>query len=168
MPKNIAIFADGTGQQGGIYFDERRSNIYKLYRAARCGPDSNINPSEQVAYYDPGLGTSPVGRNRWFNHIYNFFAQALGLGLTDNIIDCYAEIIRHWEPGDRIFLFGFSRGAYTVRCLASVLGFCGVPTRSKDGTALSWSPEAIRKIAREAVLRIYQHSRAIERSPFVS
>jgi Uncharacterized alpha/beta hydrolase domain (DUF2235) len=39
MPKNILIFSDGTGQAGGISFDERRSNIYKLYRATRVGPD---------------------------------------------------------------------------------------------------------------------------------
>lgn len=54
--------------------------------------------------------------------------QATGLGITTNIIDCYAAIVRIWEPGDRIFLFGFSRGAYTVRCLAAVLG----PVRGVD------------------------------------
>ena len=59
MSKNILIFSDGTGQAGGISFDERRSNIYKLYRATRVGPDSTINPAEQVAYYDAGLGSLP-------------------------------------------------------------------------------------------------------------
>jgi hypothetical protein len=44
MPRNIAIFADGTGQRGGIFFDENRSNIYKLYRATRCGPESSSIP----------------------------------------------------------------------------------------------------------------------------
>ena len=47
--------------------------------------------------------------------------KATGLGITHNIIDCYAAIIRVWQPGDRIYLFGFSRGAYTVRCVAGVL-----------------------------------------------
>ena len=61
MPRNIVIFSDGTGQRGGLLFDERRSNIYKLYRATRCGPDSSINPAEQVTYYDPGIGTVPSG-----------------------------------------------------------------------------------------------------------
>jgi uncharacterized protein (DUF2235 family) len=41
-----------------------------------------------------------------------------------------------WQPGDRIFLFGFSRGAYTVRCLASVLSLCGIPTKMVNGTPL--------------------------------
>jgi hypothetical protein len=55
MQKNVVIFSDGTGQAGGFRFDEKRSNIYKLYRATRCGPDSSIDPREQVAFYDPGL-----------------------------------------------------------------------------------------------------------------
>jgi uncharacterized protein (DUF2235 family) len=57
MPKNVLIFSDGTGQAGGITFDENRTNIYKLFRATRCGPDSTIDPSEQVAFYGPGLGS---------------------------------------------------------------------------------------------------------------
>jgi uncharacterized protein (DUF2235 family) len=57
-PRNILVFSDGTGQAGGLLPDERRSNIYKLYRATRCGPDSTIDPSIQVAFYDPGLGSS--------------------------------------------------------------------------------------------------------------
>jgi uncharacterized protein (DUF2235 family) len=55
MPKNIVIFSDGTGQHGGLKFDERRSNIYKLFRATRCGPDSPVDPESQLTYYDPGL-----------------------------------------------------------------------------------------------------------------
>jgi uncharacterized protein (DUF2235 family) len=53
------IYSDGTGQRGGITFDERRSNIYKSFRATRSGPDSDVDPAEQVAFYDPGLGTVP-------------------------------------------------------------------------------------------------------------
>ena len=45
----------------------------------------------------------------------------VGAGLTQKIVDCYVAIIGAWEPNDRIYLFGFSRGAYTVRCLAHVL-----------------------------------------------
>ncbi len=57
MGKNILIFSDGTGQVGGYAFDEDRTNIYKLYRATRIGPDSPIEPSDQLAFYDPGLGS---------------------------------------------------------------------------------------------------------------
>ena len=65
MPKNILIFADGTGQVGGVRPDQQLSNIYKLFRATRVGPDSPLDPKQQVAYYDPGLGTAnPSGSVR--------------------------------------------------------------------------------------------------------
>jgi uncharacterized protein (DUF2235 family) len=115
MPKNILIFSDGTGQRGGIQFDECRSNIYKLYRATRCGPDSIVNPTEQLTYYDPGIGTEPGGLGFFGTLVRKIHKIATGLGITANIIDCYASLIRMWEPGDRIFLFGFSRGAYPYR-----------------------------------------------------
>jgi len=158
--KNIVIFSDGTGQRGGLLFDERRSNIYKLYRATRCGPDSSIDPAEQLTFYDPGLGTLPGGLGllgAMGRRIYNLVSQATGLGITANIIDCYAAVIGMWEPGDRIFLFGFSRGAYTVRCLGGVMALCGVPTRMKDGSALKRDKKTARAIAAEAVKKVYQH-----------
>jgi len=160
MDKNIVIFSDGTGQRGGLLFEERRSNIYKLYRATRCGPDSSINPSEQLAYYDPGIGTVPGGLGlvgAIARKIYNLVSQATGLGLTANIVDCYAAILRLWQPGDRIFLFGFSRGAYTVRCVSGVLALCGVPTQMKDGSPLKRDQSSVRKIAKEAVKKVHQH-----------
>jgi uncharacterized protein (DUF2235 family) len=161
MPKNILIFSDGTGQAGGLRPDENRSNIYKLYRATRCGPDTDIDPREQLAFYDAGLGSQPPGGalfvTRAYRWLHNVASQATGLGITTNIIDCYAAIIRMWEPGDRIYLFGFSRGAYTVRCLAAVLGLCGVPTRMPDGSPLRRDIGTTTRIAREAVRKVYQH-----------
>ena len=130
MARNILIFSDGTGQVGGYEFDEGRTNVYKLFRATRVGPDSCIDPNEQAAFYDPGLGSRgeggfPLGRLvRW---VYRKVSQATGLGITRNIIDCYAAIIRLAKPDDRIFFFGFSRGAYTVRCVAAVVALCGIP-----------------------------------------
>lgn len=53
--------------------------------------------------------------------LYNLASKATGLGITANIIDCYAALIRLYQVGDRIFLIGFSRGAYTVRSLAALL-----------------------------------------------
>ncbi len=148
------VLSDGTGQRGGLFFDERRSNIYKLYRATRCGPDSSIDPKRQAAFYDPGLGTLPGGVDSpvaAFRSLYNLASQATGLGITRNIIDCYAEIIRIWRPGDRIFLFGFSRGAYTVRCLGGVLRQCGVPTVEADGSPIRRSPSNVRRLAAAGV-----------------
>ena len=109
MARNILIFSDGTGQVGGYEFDEDRTNVYKLYRATRVGPNSCIDPHEQAAFYDPGLGSRgqggfPLGRLvRW---IYRKVSQATGLGITRNITDCYAAIIRFAKPDDRIFFLG--------------------------------------------------------------
>ena len=161
MPKNIIIFSDGTGLRGGILVDERRSNIYKLYRASRCGPDSCVNPADQVVFYDPGIGTLPPGSGFIENlsrMIYNLVSQALGLGLTSNIIDCYAALIKLWRQGDQIFLFGFSRGAYTIRCLAAVIAKCGIPTQMHDGSALRYDANVINTIAKRAVKKVYQHT----------
>jgi len=166
MAKNIVIFSDGTGQRGGVLVDERRSNIYKLYRATRCGPDTAVDPAEQLAFYDPGIGTLPPGEtgvSSLWRRFYNLVSQALGLGLTGNIIDCYAALIQLWRPGDRIFLFGFSRGAYTIRCLAAVICRCGLPTRMKDGTPLRRTDKAAKRIAREAVKDVYQHTSSWDR-----
>jgi hypothetical protein len=159
MAKNILIFSDGTGMAGGITFDEDRTNIYKLYRATRCRPDSCIHPKDQVAFYDPGLGSPADGGfifgkiGRWF---YNLAAQATGLGITANIIDCYAALIRLYRDGDRVFLFGFSRGAYTVRCLGAVIAFCGIPRHLPDGKPLPLDVKGSRKLATEAVANVYQ------------
>jgi uncharacterized protein (DUF2235 family) len=167
MPKNILIFSDGTGQAGGLMPDEARSNVYKLFRATRCGPDSCIDPSSQVAFYDPGLGSKADGANAKLQiqrKVYNFLAQATGLGITRNIIDCHAEIIRLWEPGDRIYLFGFSRGAYTVRCVGGVLGYCGVPTMV-DGVPIKRDEATARAIATEAVKGVYQFGSSMKGDP---
>ena len=148
--------------------DENRSNVYKLFRASRVSSDTTIDPTKQQAFYDPGLGSKMDGgwiKWGWGRWLYNMVSQATGLGITRNLIDCYAEIIRLYEPGDRIWLFGFSRGAYTVRCVGGVLANCGVPTRRADGTALRRDPKSIRSIAEEGVKRVYQHGsgRAAER-----
>jgi len=162
MPKNILIFSDGTGQAGGLTPDQNISNIYKLYRATRCGPDTNIDPSQQLTFYDPGLGSQPDSGllfvTRVYRWLHDLVSQATGLGITTNIVDCYAALLRMWQPGDRVFLFGFSRGAYTVRCLASVLSFCGIPTTMPDGkTPLFRDVNSTRKIAKEAVKQVYEH-----------
>lgn len=157
--RNILVFSDGTGQAGGLQLDEFRTNVYKLYRATRCGPDCDINPNRQLAIYDPGLGSKLAGENirlgflrRWYNKL----SSATGLGLTGNIIDCYAALLKYWRPGDRIFLFGFSRGAYTVRCLGGVLGLCGIPI-VENGKPISRDDATLRRIATEAVKRVYSH-----------
>jgi uncharacterized protein (DUF2235 family) len=158
--RNIVVFSDGTGQRGGVYFDETRTNVYKLYRASRIAPDSAISSDAQLAFYDPGLGTLAEGGgtlSRTWRRFYNLVSQATGLGITRNVIDCYAAIIELWQPGDRIFLIGFSRGAYTVRCVATALCLCGIPTEGGGGKALRRDRSSARKLAARAVKSVYQH-----------
>jgi hypothetical protein len=54
MARNILVFADGTGNEGGLLPDESRTNVYKLFQATRIGPDSSIDPLEQIAFYVQG------------------------------------------------------------------------------------------------------------------
>jgi uncharacterized protein (DUF2235 family) len=161
MAKNIIICSDGTGQAGGFRFDEVRSNVYKLYRATRCGPDSPIDPNEQIAFYDPGLGSQADGANvfgKTFRWVHNTVAQATGFGITRNLIDCYAALIQLWRPGDRIFLIGFSRGSYTVRCLAGIIARCGIPTHpeGQPNVPLKIDDASAHSLAAYAVKHVYQ------------
>jgi hypothetical protein len=156
MAKNILIFSDGTGQIGGMRPDEKLSNVYKLFRATRPGPSSPIDPLQQVAFYDPGLGKGEV--SGWtFKRTKHFLEATIGTGIDTNIIDCYESILASYEPGDRVCVFGFSRGAYTVRALSTVLNLCGVPARLPDGSPMPKYGKNLREVAREAVQEVYNH-----------
>ncbi|MBU1213187.1 MAG: DUF2235 domain-containing protein [Alphaproteobacteria bacterium] len=165
MAKDILIFSDGTGQIGGLRPDQCLSNVYKMYRAMRPGPDSPISPNEQVAFYDAGLGAGETG-GLTFKRVRNFFAAAVGTGIDENVIDCYAAIIANYEPGDRIHLFGFSRGAYTARTVANVLNLCGVPTEDGRGRPVPRFGPALRKIASDAVRYVYNHGAGKKRDKY--
>ena len=162
MPKNILIFSDGTGQVGGLRPDQRLSNIYKMYRAMRPGPSSPIKPSDQVCFYDAGLGAGEVG-GLTLKRIRSILSSAVGTGIDENVIDCYEKIIAYYEPGDRVLLFGFSRGAYTVRAVANVMNLCGIPTQMPDGTAVPRHGPRLRKIASDAVNYVYNHGNGFSR-----
>lgn len=156
MARNILIFADGTGNEGGLLPDASCTNVYNLYRATHVGPDSPIDPEKQLAFYVAGIGTPIPGETlSLWRRINLAIEQACGTGLTKRIIACYVAILGFWQPGDRLYLFGFSRGAYTARCLAHVLELIGIPTES-DGAPLDLDPAKLRKIARAAVKILYR------------
>ncbi|OSI67393.1 hypothetical protein BSZ21_17510 [Bradyrhizobium canariense] len=114
MSKNIVVFSDGTGQDGGARPEQRISNVYKMYRIARNHADTGIDPSRQVVFYDAGLGTD-IGTTALtapVRFVQKLLGSVTGAGIKRNIADCYEFIVNHYEPGDRIMLFGFSRGAY--------------------------------------------------------
>jgi len=163
MPKSILIYSDGTGQMGGLRPDQKLSNVYKMYRAMRPGPDSPIKPNEQYAFYDPGLGAGEVD-GITFKKTRNMLEAAVGTGIDENVIDCYEAIISSYEPGDKICVFGFSRGAYTARAVTNVLNLCGVPTQMPDGSPVPRFGPKLRKIASDAVKYVYNHGAGSKRS----
>ncbi len=158
MTKNIVVFSDGTGQDGGVRPEQRVSNIYKMYRASRVSFDNPTDPAAQVTIYDPGLGTdlSATAVTAPRRLLQKLLASVEGRGITTDIADCYTFILDHYQPGDRIFLLGFSRGAYTARSVADLLRLCGVPTKTAEG-AISHFRAHTRRIAEEAVLTVLEH-----------
>jgi hypothetical protein len=125
MPKNIVICCDGTGNQYG----KENSNLVKLYKVL-------VRESgRQVAYYHPGVGTMG-SRNAltWIAKKWTGFkGLSFGYGLSDNIADAYQFLMHVYEAGDRIYIFGFSRGAYTARALCGLLQFVGLLSPGNEG-----------------------------------
>lgn len=116
--KDIFVFLDGTGNNPGT-----ESNVWKLYQllAARSEPQT-------VALYVAGVGSAedaPLSES------------ALGRGMEPRIIKAYTFISEHYTPGDRIFLFGFSRGAHQARALAGLISYAGLLQGQGVDTSLS-------------------------------
>ncbi|MEM9157503.1 MAG: DUF2235 domain-containing protein [Verrucomicrobiota bacterium] len=114
-PKNIILFSDGTGNSSA---KDRGTNVFKLFEALDLGEPS-ANKVRQIAFYDDGVGTEG-------NKILRGLGGAFGVGLSRNVKELYTELARNYEPGDRIYLFGFSRGAFTVRTLSGMIANCGI------------------------------------------
>ena len=115
--KNIVVCSDGTGNTA---IKGRGTNVFKLFEAVDLnGHRTNPGLPPQVAIYDDGVGTEDFKPVR-------ILAGATGYGLSRNVKQLYKELVRIYDPDDRIFLFGFSRGAFTVRTLAGLIGFCGL------------------------------------------
>ena len=119
MPRNIVICADGTGNK----FSGRNTNVVRLYHALDLH-----DPSQQIAYYHGGLGTmaDPGALSQWSKRWTRVKGLAFGYGLSRAVADIYRFLMDHYEPEDRLFLFGFSRGAYTVRAVSGMLHWLGL------------------------------------------
>ena len=121
MPKNIVICCDGTGNQYGQY----NTNVVKIFEMLETSPD-------QILFYDPGVGTGTNNLIRFFQFFKQKAVQAFGMDLQRNVEDAYYFLMNNFEDGDRIYLFGFSRGAHTVRRLACMLHDCGLLHRGSE------------------------------------
>lgn len=134
MPKRIVFCFDGTWQA-----PLNGTNVYRLYKALTL-------TSDQVTYYDDGVGADATGFNR-------IIQGAFGQGLLQKIQDGYTKIAHVYEEGDEIYLFGFSRGAYTARCLAGMIATCGLPRGKFTDNCVTTAFQAYRDpVNRKAIL----------------
>jgi len=116
MPKNIVLLSDGTGNSAA---KQHKTNVWRLYQAL------DLRHDDQIAFYDDGVGSQeflPV----------KLVSGAFGWGLKRNVVRLYKTLCRTYRDGDRIYLFGFSRGAFTVRMLAGLIASRGLYTEFKD------------------------------------
>jgi uncharacterized protein (DUF2235 family) len=125
VPKNIVICCDGTGNE----FGDHNSNVVKLYGTLV------VDLKQQVGYYHPGVGTmgAPNAPNKLAKGWSMLVGLGFGGGLLDNVSDAYRYLMEVYERDDQVFLFGFSRGAYTVRALAGMLHMYGLLWPGNDG-----------------------------------
>ncbi|GAA3773715.1 DUF2235 domain-containing protein [Microbacterium kribbense] len=118
-PKNIVVCLDGTSNE----LDRHPTNAAKVFMMLDLD-----DPAAQIAYYDPGVGTLPSATargsiERWLSQLCGL---AFGFGMRRKVSQAYGWLVDHYRPGDRVFIFGFSRGAYTARALAALLARPGL------------------------------------------
>jgi uncharacterized protein (DUF2235 family) len=136
MAKNIVLCSDGTGNTA---LKGRGTNVFKIYEAIDLNGHKFKNTlQQQVAFYDDGVGTESF-------KLLKMLGGAFGWGLSRNVRELYTTLSKCYEAGDNIFLFGFSRGAFTVRQLAGFIIGCGIIDRKK------WKTDAeLKKLVRKA------------------
>ncbi len=124
MPKNIVVCCDGTGNE----FGDSNSNVVKL-------ASTLVIDEHQVSYYHPGVGTmgGANARGRLQKKWDVIRGLAFGYGITFCIADAYHYLMKTYEKDDDIYLFGFSRGAYTARALGGLLHMYGLLHRGNEG-----------------------------------
>ncbi len=156
MKRNIVICSDGTGNT----FDKSVSNVTRLIKLLALN-----KPEEQVVFYDQGIGTNekrltavgnygasvqgekslftlpgPPKRRLYADKLALVLGLLAGYGLQANVGEMYCTLSQHCGPDDNIFLFGFSRGAFTVRALAGLLYRCGLLPKDVANDTAKFKP----------------------------
>ena len=115
METNIILCSDGTGN---TTIKDRGTNVFKLFEAI-----NTHHSTPQIAIYDDGVGSGT-------SKVSQILGGAFGYGLSRNVRELYTSLVRNYNSGDKIYLFGFSRGAFTVRSLAGMISYMGVLDRN--------------------------------------
>nr|WP_295770452.1 DUF2235 domain-containing protein [Rhodoferax sp.] len=124
--RQLVICCDGTNNN--LTGNTNDTNVVKL---AQLLAQSSPADASQMVFYDPGVGnpgelpgaTWADGISRWAQRVAGL---AFGRGVYENMADCYLFLMRHYQPGDQIYIFGFSRGAFTARSVAGLVNQFGV------------------------------------------
>ena len=130
----IAYFCDGTWNDPAS-----NTNVFQLYNAT---PQI---AGQQNATYDAGVGAG-------CDPIDKLFQGAMAAGLVNKVKAGYTQIAHLFEPGDDLFLFGFSRGAYTARSVAGMIAVCGLPTKNLNQECVDTAFQAYRDELNRAML----------------
>jgi uncharacterized protein (DUF2235 family) len=149
--KRLVICCDGTWNRPD---DARVTNIEKIARTIETDPIDGSPPAQQMVLYLSGVGTNGYVVDR-------LLGGAFGLGLFENISSAYRFLALNYDPGDEIFVFGFSRGAYTARSLVGMIGCVGLLTR--ESVISGHLPEAVRRYRRRRPDRRAFHGASDER-----
>jgi uncharacterized protein (DUF2235 family) len=124
MTRNLILCLDGTSNQ----YSATNTNVIKLYAML----DRARN--DQLSYYQPGIGTIPPP-GVW-GRFKSWFVTRLDLAiawlLSQHVTDAYRFLMRYYQDGDSVFIFGFSRGAYTARAVAGMLYKVGLLTQGNE------------------------------------
>jgi len=121
MSRNLVVCFDGTNNQ----FGSENTNVVRLVQSLLR------DPAKQWLYYDPGVGTMPEPGvfTKLGKRLSEVWGLAFGAGFTGKVEEAYTWLMDSFEPGDQVFLFGFSRGAYSARVLAGLLHALGLMPR---------------------------------------
>ena len=131
--KRIIIACDGTGQSANHGDDKFPTNVSRFCDA--LSNSSSTGPL-QIILYQSGVGSQDVGLG-----VGSLYQGATGDGVEAHLADAYAYIVKNYQPGDQLFIFGFSRGAFTARVLANIVARLGVISK-KASWALKDTLEA--------------------------
>ena len=118
MPRKLILCFDGTNDK----YSADNTNVVKLYAML------DRTHADQLTYYQPGIGTLlPQGIfGRLRKRLVTLVDSAIAALLQEHVTDGYRFLMRYFRPGDEIFIFGFSRGAYTARVVAGMLHKVGL------------------------------------------
>jgi uncharacterized protein (DUF2235 family) len=136
--KNIVVCLDGTGNEVKA---KGATNVLKIVELLDL-----TDQTKQVVYYDPGVGTfaAPSAWSWAARRLSRLGGLALGHGIRQNLGEAYTFLMNTWQPGDKVFVFGFSRGAYTARALCGMLYRVGLLRPGSENLV----PYAVRVYAR--------------------